>query len=59
MTQDGNQRADNIEQVNDTLLVGGYQGKNYQINGTGQFETTGYVEFGQHFEAGLGLCPLD
>ena len=55
MTQDGNQRADNIEQVNDTLRVDGFYGKNYQINGTGQFETTGYVEFSGHFQAGADV----
>ena len=52
LTQDGNQRADNIEQVNDTLTIDGYSGKNYQINSGGQLETNGYVEFGQYFEAG-------
>ena len=31
LTQDGNQRDDNIEEVNDTLVVDGYKGKNYKI----------------------------
>ncbi|MEL7146958.1 MAG: DUF6443 domain-containing protein, partial [Bacteroidota bacterium] len=52
LTQDGNQRVDNTEEIGGEISIDGYQGKNYRIVGSGKLEITGPTIIAHDFEAG-------
>ena len=52
LIQEGNQRVNDVEQVDGQLTITGYQGKNYNISGTGSLTISGPTKISANFTAG-------